>query len=948
MCRFCRLWATLNSHTLADMPLHRRRSSLLISLLLVAFSVTALSAAPATSAPSQRRAGLRAATPAEIARAGLRPGTGSCAGSYEDASQPEGTRGKTCSHGPDIMEEQTVAAGADDPSVYAAGSPTPSNGQIGTTIPCYSTGPFVRVMYVYDSVNRLDAASPGARRPLIREVIALTDRLFYNAAKATDGYRRVRWRMTSACNLSIKAIKMSTAMGPTQMRQALISGGHMSSSEKGLVFLEQQSCSGVAELFDDKTRSSTNRNNQGAMLAQASVFFCLNAQSTVADGGLIAAHELLHTLGAVQDYAPYSTEAGHCWDETDVMCYADGSGDAMRQRCPVVSPEPIDCGKDTYFDVTPSSTEWLAKYWNTASNRFLARTSTSKTDKLDRPTLSITSPTNGATVGGAMKISVTAAAPSGSTVNRVEFFIDGTKVGTDTTSPYSYTVDTRWDGVTGYRNRTALDITAYVVDSYNRSKKSSLVEVTVDSPTVRLLTPTPQTAVGASGSWSAAAGAGAGRTVTKVELLVNGTLASTDMTAPYGGTFSPPVSAASGDAVTVAARVTDSGGSTRTTPARSVTVRRSTIEWVSPTYGYENVTGPSMLAVAVEGSDVTGVEFFVDNVSIGTDATTPYSMLWSGSATPGDHIARAVVHHSIGPDVVSYDATLALAPSPDSASITTPSNDAALSGSTTITAEATGTPDSVSIQVDGNEVASLYSAPYTTTIDASTLSPGTHIVRAVASYWSYDEITDTYDSWTATSAGTVVTTAPTLGTVAFSSPSSDATVSGATVPFGLSVSLASGWAVNSMDYFINERNQGWDYEAPWTGSFDSTTLPDGTYTLRAVATLYNTTSSARATVTATRSVNIANLAVTLVEPHAGENVFGTKVLTATVRLDPEARVEWVRFYVDNVYVGRDGTAPYAYSWASTTVANGSHTFKAVATTSDGRTPYASRAVTVSN
>ena len=48
----------------------------------------------------------------------------------------------------------------------------------------------------------------------------------------------------------------------------------------------------------------------------------------------VEAHELMHNLGAVSSAAPHGTRAGHCWDEYDSMCYADGGGFAMQMVCP--------------------------------------------------------------------------------------------------------------------------------------------------------------------------------------------------------------------------------------------------------------------------------------------------------------------------------------------------------------------------------------------------------------------------------------------------------------------------------------------------------------------------------------------------------------------------------------------------------------------------------------
>jgi hypothetical protein len=80
-------------------------------------------------------------------------------------------------------------------------------------------------------------------------------------------------------------------------------------------------------------------------------------------------HEIGHLEGAVQYAAPFSTGSGrHCWDDTDVMCYAPDGGDLHQEgtiaRCARIS---FDCGSDTYFDPTPEPGEYLADHWNLGS-----------------------------------------------------------------------------------------------------------------------------------------------------------------------------------------------------------------------------------------------------------------------------------------------------------------------------------------------------------------------------------------------------------------------------------------------------------------------------------------------------------------------------------------------------------------------------------------------------
>ncbi len=83
-------------------------------------------------------------------------------------------------------------------------------------------------------------------------------------------------------------------------------------------------------------------------------------------------HEISHNMGAVADAAPRSSQAGHCNDGLDVMCYSDGGSGIYSPS--VCSVERYDCGGDTYFNPSPATGSWLATHWNvgSANNLWLA------------------------------------------------------------------------------------------------------------------------------------------------------------------------------------------------------------------------------------------------------------------------------------------------------------------------------------------------------------------------------------------------------------------------------------------------------------------------------------------------------------------------------------------------------------------------------------------------
>lgn len=93
----------------------------------------------------------------------------------------------------------------------------------------------------------------------------------------------------------------------------------------------------------------------------------------------VAAHELLHTLGAVNPGAPSADGGWHCLSSfgADVMCRALTSFECGMEK--------LDCQGDSYFNRAPAPGGWLDSnpLWNTAFSPFLASSPDGPVDPVD-------------------------------------------------------------------------------------------------------------------------------------------------------------------------------------------------------------------------------------------------------------------------------------------------------------------------------------------------------------------------------------------------------------------------------------------------------------------------------------------------------------------------------------------------------------------------------------
>lgn len=238
------------------------------------------------------------------------------------------------------------------------------------------SGKRVQAMYVREagSNDRYGAV----KNILLEELRTISDAVYVSGVQ-TGGGRQVRWVTEGACQLSI--LNVTVPAGALDTWQAGINAldgmGYNKPDRKYLIFAdesEQGIGCGLGTKYAD-TRPTGNLNDTQTGYARVDTLCWTRGENAPHSSAL---HELGHVLGAVMDESPNSTGGGHCTDENDVMCYADGgpkipnTDDPMRYVCPSVLEDLFDCNGDDYFNVNPAPGSWLATHWNVANSGFLA------------------------------------------------------------------------------------------------------------------------------------------------------------------------------------------------------------------------------------------------------------------------------------------------------------------------------------------------------------------------------------------------------------------------------------------------------------------------------------------------------------------------------------------------------------------------------------------------
>jgi Tol biopolymer transport system component len=271
------------------------------------------------------------------------------------------------------------------------------------------------------------------------------------------------------------------------------------------------------------------------------------------------------------------------------------------------------------------------------------------------PTVSITSPINGALLHATSVTISASAADSDGSVSKVEFFQGSVKLGQVDSAPFNFL----WNNVAG----GSYSLTAVATDNSGSSTVSSPVSITVNNPpNISVTASSPQDIPTAPAQISISADASdPDGTISKVEFYQGTTLLATDLTNPYSYTWS---NVAAGN-YSITAKATDNVGAVTTSNVVGFTVNaKPNVSLTSPGNGVSFIA-PALVSLNATASDSDGsiskVEFYQGSTLISTVTSSPYSFNWS-YVPAGTYALTAKATDNVGAVTTSNSVTIAVSP----------------------------------------------------------------------------------------------------------------------------------------------------------------------------------------------------------------------------------------------------------------------------------------------
>ncbi|MEO7251845.1 MAG: Ig-like domain-containing protein, partial [Arenimonas sp.] len=295
------------------------------------------------------------------------------------------------------------------------------------------------------------------------------------------------------------------------------------------------------------------------------------------------------------------------------------------------------------------------------------------------PSISLTSPTNGATGTAPASFALTAnATDSDGTISKVEFYDSYTLIATDTAAPYTYTYPGLLIG--------SYSLSAKATDNSGATTTSSAVTVTSTTtnprPTITLTAPVDGASNGAPGTFSLSATASSSNgSISNVDFFVGYTRVAVVTSPPYTYTQS----GLAAGTYQILARAWDNVGQFTNTPVTTVTVTSAppnappTVSLTSPSAGATAFTpGSFNLAAAATDSDgtISQVAFYSNGSLVYTDIAAPYACTYA-SVPAGSYSLTAKATDNAGATTTSSAVSVTVTSAPNvapSVALTSPSS----------------------------------------------------------------------------------------------------------------------------------------------------------------------------------------------------------------------------------------------------------------------------------
>ena len=252
------------------------------------------------------------------------------------------------------------------------------------------------------------------------------------------------------------------------------------------------------------------------------------------------------------------------------------------------------------------------------------------------PTVSITSPSDGANYITGAIVPIAANATDDGTVTSVEFFVDGVSIGIDNSSPYN----ANYTSIAGSHS-----LTAKATDNNGAFTISSAITINVSNnplPIVNITSPSNGASFITGSIIPITANASDNGSVASVEFFVDGVSIGIDNSSPYSANYTSTLGSHN-----LTATATDNLGAQTTSSIITISVGNNpppTINITSPSNG-DLYIAPAVVTISANANDPNGtvsqVQFYVNGVLVGSDASAPYSFNWTGVIGQANITAKA-------------------------------------------------------------------------------------------------------------------------------------------------------------------------------------------------------------------------------------------------------------------------------------------------------------------